>query len=46
MTNEECNTALYQKMFLSFVYMGYCVSRGQRDWKEIVAVQIAGNEVF
>lgn len=33
-------------LILSFVYIGYCVFRGQRNWKEIVAVQLAGNEVF
>ena len=32
-------------LVLSFVYMGYCIFRGQRNWKKILAVRLAGNEM-
>lgn len=32
-------------LVLSFVYMGYCIFRGQRNWKKLLAVRLAGNEI-
>ena len=32
-------------LVLSFVYMGYCIFRGQRNWKKLLAVRLAGNEM-
>lgn len=33
-------------LVLTFAYMGYCVFRGQRNWKNFLAVRLAGNEIF
>lgn len=33
-------------LVLSFAYMGYCIFRGQRNWKNFLAVRLSGSELF